>query len=77
MAEGEVRKQVRVFISSPSDVAAERAAATRVLAEAETGYDGRVRFEVIRWEDQYYTAAKTFQDQIASPADCDLVVCIF
>ncbi len=35
------------------------------------------QFELIRWEDDFYTADSTFQDQIDSPADCEMVICIF
>lgn len=71
------QQKFRVFLSSPADVWAEREAAERMLRAVEVAHDGRLHFEVIRWEKQHYTAAKSFQDQIASPAECDLVICIF
>lgn len=36
-----------------------------------------VEFELLRWEDNVYRATSTFQDQILSPADADLVFCLF
>ncbi|WP_396604579.1 PDZ domain-containing protein [Bradyrhizobium sp. YCK136] len=77
MSDNYINRPIRVFVSSPSDVAAERAAAKRILEEIEAAHDGRVRFAVTRWEDRYYSASKTFQDQIDSPANSDLVVSIF
>lgn len=35
------------------------------------------KFELIRWEDDYYTADSTFQEQIVKSSDCDIVICIF
>lgn len=67
----------RIFISSPSDVQAEREAAERVLSEIEAEREGAVAFEVVRWEHSHYSAAKTFQDAIPPTRECDLVVCIF
>jgi tetratricopeptide (TPR) repeat protein len=65
----------RIFISSPSDVFAERERVERVIARL-NGEFGRDLLEAIRWERSYYTAAKTFQDQIPLPSETDLVVCI-
>lgn len=67
----------RLFLSSPTDVVAERDAAERVVARINAErIDHRV-FELIRWEDAYYTATSAFQDQTPQPSKCDLVVCIF
>lgn len=68
---------IRVFLSSPSDVEPERDAVTRVVDRINLGQPSDSRFELIRWEDEFYTADSTFQDQITKPSDCDLVLCIF
>lgn len=65
----------RIFISSPSDVFPERERLDRVIARLNGEYGGGV-LEAIRWERTYYSAAKSFQDQIPLPADTDLVICI-
>ena len=65
----------RIFISSPSDVLPERERLDRVIARLNGEYGGGV-LEAIRWERTYYSAAKSFQDQIPLPADTDLVICI-
>ena len=68
-------KTFRIFISSPSDVFAERERVERVILRLNGEFGGGL-LEAIRWERAYYTAAKTFQDQIPLPSETDLVVCI-
>jgi hypothetical protein len=69
-------RKLRLFVSSPSDVAAERGRVENVVRRVQSDYDGGVNIEVIRWEESFYSARSTFQDQIASPAEVDLVLCI-
>jgi hypothetical protein len=69
------KKSFRVFISSPSDVFAERERVERVINRLSGEFGGGL-LEAIRWERSYYTAAKTFQDQIPLPSETDLVICI-
>ena len=68
---------VRVFVSSPYDVAAERGRARAVAAKLNAQYAGIVAFETVLWEERFYTADKSFQPQIDDPAKCDIVVSIF
>ncbi|MGO9238908.1 MAG: AAA family ATPase [Methylocella sp.] len=68
---------MRIFISSPSDVLAERERVDRVVQRLNAGLGGAVRIETKRWETDYYTADSTFQSQITDPGVCDLVVSIF
>ena len=70
------RSEFRVFVSSPSDVGAERRRAEAVLIKLNTEFDGRIRFTPICWEEFYYTADATFQATIPKPSSCELVVCI-
>ena len=65
----------RVFISSPSDVFAERERVERVIVRLNGEFGGGL-LQAIRWERAYYTAAKTFQDQIPLPSETDLVICV-
>ena len=69
-------QRFRIFISSPSDVFAERERIERVIVRLNGEFGGSL-LEAIRWERSYYTAAKTFQDQIPLPSQTDLVLCIF
>ena len=71
---------LRIFVSSPSDVAAERAR-VKLLADRLNGeLEGRVHLDVLRWEDAFYTAAHSFQEAIDAALDnmsaTDMVLCI-
>ena len=66
----------RIFVSSPSDVFGERERVDRVLARLNGELGGGARLEAIRWEQTFYTADRTFQDQIVPPSETDLVICI-
>jgi hypothetical protein len=70
-------KVYTIFLSSPNDVGPERDAVDHVVdrINAELGND--TRFELIRWEQDFYTANDTFQAQITKPSDCDIVLCVF
>jgi WD40 repeat protein len=68
---------VRVFVSSPIDVAPERGRAQAVAAKLNREYEGLVKFETVLWEERFYTADKSFQPQITEPMACDIVVSIF
>ena len=46
----ETRKEYRIFISSPSDVAAERQRVERVVARLGGEIGGAAKLTVIRWE---------------------------
>jgi tetratricopeptide (TPR) repeat protein len=70
------QREYRVFISSPSDVWAERERLFRVITRL-AGEVGSIKLTPFRWEESYYSAAKTFQDQIPPPSQSDLVICIF
>lgn len=69
-------RHYRLFISSPSDVRPERDRIQGVVDQLNAEMPD-VRIEVVRWEKHVYRATQDFQAQIASPADCDLVVCLF
>src|SRR6516162_11812101 len=68
---------VKVFVSSPIDVAPERGRAQAVAAKLNREYEGRVRFEPVLWEEQFYKADRSFQPQISEAVACDIVVSIF
>jgi hypothetical protein len=80
-------QQIRVFVSSPGDVANERTLARRLLKE-ELPYDpflrGRVAFDVVSWDDPAaptpMDAAITPQEAVnrfgPKPSECDVVVVV-
>ncbi|HAJ47960.1 MAG TPA: hypothetical protein DCL54_15415, partial [Alphaproteobacteria bacterium] len=68
--------KLRIFISSPGDVAPERDRAEAVIKGVSATLDG-ITLEAVRWEGRPYSALSTFQTQIDKPSACDLVVSIF
>ena len=68
-------QKIRVFVSSPSDVSAERQQVNHVIKRIQADYQD-LEFEVILWEEKFYSASSTFQKQISSPSDADIVLCI-
>src|SRR5215471_21577810 len=68
---------VRVFVSSPIDVAAERGRVQAIAATLNREYQGLVSFETVLWEEHFYKADRSFQPQIAESVACDIVVSIF
>jgi hypothetical protein len=73
---GDVRV-VRVFVSSPIDVAAERGRVQAIAAKLNREYAGLVSFETVLWEEHFYKADRSFQPQITESVACDIVVSIF
>ncbi len=67
----------RIFLSSPGDVLPERNRARAVIDRLNSEHPGSAIFSLTRWEESYYSATDTFQQQIASPGEHDIVVFIF
>lgn len=70
-------REVKIFVSSPGDVMAERQRLERVTERLNARLDGTVHLRCVRWEEKFYKAHDTFQAQIESAATCDIVVSIF
>jgi len=68
---------LRLFVSSPGDVQAERERVDLVVELLNAEFKGRARIETIRWETSFYSSHDTFQRQIPEAAECDAVVAIF
>lgn len=69
-------KTVRIFISSPGDVAAERLKAADIFERLQTEFSGRLLIEPYFWEHEPMLAHTDFQSQIQPPSKFDLFVCI-
>lgn len=69
-------KTLRIFVSSPGDVSEERALAEGVLRRLGEEYRGSVLLNVVLWEHEPVFAHTGYQQQIARPSECDLVICI-
>jgi tetratricopeptide (TPR) repeat protein len=70
-------RAVRIFVSSPSDVAPERGRVQAVATKLNRDYEGLVRFDTVLWEEHFYKADRSFQPQIQKPEACDILVSIF
>ena len=69
-------KSVRVFVSSPGDTHFERMRVERVVERLNGEFQGIAKLEAIRWENAYYQARSTFQQQIPEASSCDIVIAI-
>lgn len=77
---------LRIFVSSPGDVAEERAAVRAVTTELESSHllRGKVHFQIVAWDDPHAAspmeAGVTPQDSVnrytGRPSDCDLTLVI-
>jgi tetratricopeptide (TPR) repeat protein len=70
-------RSVRVFVSSPVDVAPERGRVQATAAKLNREYEGLVHFETVLWEERFYKADRSFQPQIPEAVVCDIVVSVF
>lgn len=70
------RPTLSIFVSSPGDVAQERALTEGVLRRLQGEFGRRVRLEPVFWEHEPLLATDSFQDQIVRPSETDIVVCI-
>ena len=69
-------KTLRIFISSPSDVRAERVRAYDVVQRLQTKFRAFIKIETILWEHEPMRATASFQAQIPKPSESDVVVCV-
>ncbi len=68
--------RIKVFVSSPSDVSAERARTLRVLAQVELRYRGQIKFDAVYWEHLPIASTGSFQEGIEPPSESDLAIFI-
>ena len=68
--------QLRIFVSSPSDVREERLRAQLVIAKLARDYRGYVEVTPYFWENEPLRASGHFQDEIEPPSRHDIVVLI-
>jgi tetratricopeptide (TPR) repeat protein len=67
---------LRVFISSPGDVAEERIVVAQVLRRLQSEFERRGAVEAVDWEHEPLLATASFQEQLPLPSQCDVVVAI-
>jgi tetratricopeptide (TPR) repeat protein len=68
--------ELSIFISSPGDVAEERALAGRVFRRLANEFADVLIIKTFLWEHEPMFAHSGFQEQIPRPSQCDLVVSI-
>jgi len=67
----------KIFVASPRDVQLERMRVSWAVRRLNGEFDRTVQFDIVRWEEGFYTADRTFQVQIdAALAECEIVVAI-
>ena len=71
--DGAFPSRIRIFLSSPGDVQPERERCEAIVKALDAELEN-IHLELVRWEEGVYRATSTFQNQIVSPGDCDLVV---
>jgi WD40 repeat protein len=71
-----VTKPLRVFISSPGDVVAERRRAALVIEKLAKDYVRFFEIEPYLWETEPMLASGHFQDAIVPPGDTDILILI-
>ena len=69
-------KPVRIFISSPGDVAEERALTRKIIERLQGEFSGRIQLDPVFWEHEPLRATQTFQEQITRPSETDIVITI-
>jgi CheY-like chemotaxis protein len=67
-------RQIKVFISSPGDVIAERQVVKAVLSRLNDEFSGRAILIPILWEEEPLLASDTFQAQIHPPRQTEIYV---
>ena len=70
-------RKVTVFASSPTDARRKRERAAKVIDRLQSRFREHLRIEPMFFEEKYYTADKSFQEQIPDAGESDLVVCVF
>ncbi|MEM9481021.1 MAG: tetratricopeptide repeat protein [Verrucomicrobiota bacterium] len=68
-------KTLRLFLSSPGDVAQERRIAERVIARLDAEFS-TVKLAPYFWEYEPMVITKDYQEQIPAPSEFDIVICI-
>ncbi|MBK1648240.1 AAA family ATPase [Rhabdochromatium marinum] len=68
--------QVRIFVSSPTDVDHERMIVKDVIERLAQDYLAYFPLRAILWEEEALTADRTFQAGLTQPSECDIVLVI-
>jgi tetratricopeptide (TPR) repeat protein len=69
-------RTIRIFVSSPGDVQLERQKAAEVVERVQGEVSAHAKLVPYFWEHEPMLATKDFQENIPSPAEFDIVLCI-
>lgn len=69
-------KTVRIFVSSPGDVVAEREKVEEILGWLQVEFSGQLKLEPYFWENEAMGAHTDFQSQIEPPSKFDIFICL-
>lgn len=69
-------KTLRVFISSPGDLNEERLIARRVIGRLDSQIGDVLSLHAVFWEHQPLVATASFQEQLITPSETDVVILI-
>ena len=69
-------KSLRVFVSSPGDVAEERLIARRVIGRLEAQFGDVLHLEPLFWEHEPLLATASFQEQVPRTSEADIAIVI-
>jgi len=69
-------RTIRIFISSPGDVHLERLKAAEVVERIQGEVSAHAKLVPFFWEHEPMLATRDFQENIPSPAEFDIVVCV-
>jgi tetratricopeptide (TPR) repeat protein len=69
-------RTIRIFVSSPGDVQLERQKAAEVVERIQGEVSAHAKVVPYFWEHEPMLATKDFQENIPSPAEFDIVICI-
>lgn len=71
-----MKKTIRIFISSPGDVARERHVTAGVITRLQSEFTDLVNLEPYFWEWEPLEFSKDYQSNIPSTADFEIVICL-
>ena len=66
--------EVRIFVSSPSDLDHERALVKDIVEQLNQEYLPYFRLRAVLWEEEALSAVQSFQAGLLRPAECDIVL---
>jgi len=69
-------RSLRVFVSSPGDVAEERLIARRVIGRLEAQFGDVLHLEPLFWEHEPLLATASFQEQVPRTSEADIAIVI-